>query len=387
MKNNFIQLLNQINPIIKVYEKHAQLSGEKFNIFSIIGMESDEVKTHSAFIGELLNPKGNHSLEEKPLRLFVQKVFGEEFDIDYDSSFCQKEQHIGFINENKTEGGRIDLVIRDKKKIAFVIENKIYASEQINQLLRYKNAYPEAKILYLTLEGEISKLHQNENDYKIISYKEDILNWIEICAKEAFDKPMVREILNQYAYLIRKLTNQTTNTEMKEEIQKIINDNYLESSEIYKNFEDARKSKIFQIFQDLENREIKLEDNSVWKIMIDYNSKIWDTKKYKTVLISNNENSNIFFFIKYRYSFNSPKLSKGIVHKSLELLEGFNIPINRKDNSIRTDIMDIVGRNDLVEIFQKNSTTFINSLLDEIKIYIEKHKEYYKELQILIKVS
>lgn len=387
MKNNFIQLLNQINPIIKVYEKHAQLSGEKFNIFSIIGMESDEVKTHSAFIGELLNPKGNHSLEEKPLRLFVQNVFGEEFDIDYDSSFCQKEQHIGLINENKTEGGRIDLVIRDKKKIAFVIENKIYASEQINQLLRYKNAYPEAKILYLTLEGEISKLHQNENDYKIISYKEDILNWIEICAKEAFDKPMVREILNQYAYLIRKLTNQTTNTEMKEEIQKIINDNYLESSEIYKNFEDARKSKIFQIFQDLENREIKLEDNSVWKIMIDYNSKIWDTKKYKTVLISNNENSNIFFFIKYRYSFNSPKLSKGIVHKSLELLEGFNIPINRKDNSIRTDIMDLVGRNDLVEIFQKNSTTFINSLLDEIKIYIEKHKEYYKELQILIKVS
>lgn len=387
MKDNYIQLLNQINPIVKVYEKHAQLSGEKFNIFSIIGMESDEVKTHSAFIAELLNPKGNHSLEEKPLRLFVKIVFGEEFDIDYVSSFCHKEQHIGLINENKTEGGRIDLVVRDKKKTVFVIENKIYASEQANQLMRYKNAYPQAKILYLTLEGEESKLHYNQNDYKIISYKEDILSWIEVCAKEAFDKPMVREILNQYAYLIRKLTNQTTNTEMKEEIQKIINENYLEAGEIYKNFEDARKFKIFKIFQDLENREIELEDNSIWKIMIDYNSKIWDTKKYKTVLISNKENSNIFFFIKYRYSFNSPKLSKGIVSKSLELLKDFNIPINKRDNSIRTDIMDIVGRNDLVEIFQKNSTTFVNSLLDEIKIYIEKNKEYYKELQILIKVS
>ena len=69
------QLLAQINSTIKVYEKHAELSGEKFNVFSIMGMESDEVRTHSSIIGELLNPKGSHSLGSKPLELFIKHIF------------------------------------------------------------------------------------------------------------------------------------------------------------------------------------------------------------------------------------------------------------------------------------------------------------------------
>ena len=36
-------------------EEISRLKGENFNIFSILGLESAENKTHSAFIAELLN--------------------------------------------------------------------------------------------------------------------------------------------------------------------------------------------------------------------------------------------------------------------------------------------------------------------------------------------
>ena len=54
-----LPLLNQVGSILKSYDKIAKSTGENFNIFTVMGMESNEVKTHSAIIGELLNPKGS----------------------------------------------------------------------------------------------------------------------------------------------------------------------------------------------------------------------------------------------------------------------------------------------------------------------------------------
>lgn len=236
--------LNQINTIIKLYEKHAELSGENFNIFSIMNMESDEVRTHSAIIGELLNPKGSHGLGTEPLNLFIEqiseKVKSESLDIN--SVQCFKEFYVGKINENYDEGGRIDLIVVDNNKNGFVIENKVYAGEQEKQLQRYKYAYPEAEIIFLTLFGDESK-DENSTPYTSISYENEILRWIESCAKIAYDKPMVREVLNQYAFLIKKLTNQTTNKEMSDEIIKIIKDNFEASEEIFKNFQKVLEIK------------------------------------------------------------------------------------------------------------------------------------------------
>lgn len=369
MKMNYFQLLAKINSIIKVYEKHAKLSGEKFNIFSIMGMESDEVRTHSAIIGELLNPKGNHSLGSKPLELFIEQVLkgNDDFTLDYDSSICQKEVHIGTINDDKTEGGRVDLILKDSKGVKLVIENKIYAPEQKNQLGRYKNQYPDAKILYLTLDGKDSR-EEVEFEYGRISYENHILSWLDACAKEAFDKPMVREVLNQYALLIRKLTNQTINVEMKEEIVEIISNNYQESLEIYKNFEDARRNIVSGIFENLENNQIKLDDNSVWTLKV--NNSILSPEKYKTILISNvsEEEPKCFFFISYRYS--SPKLIKGFVSKPEELEK----LIQKKSLKNSTEIMTIVGRNDFIIEF-RNNKNLIGNIVDEMKVYIKTTKK------------
>lgn len=350
MKN----FLNQINSIIKVYEKHTELSGEKFNVFSIMGMESDEVRTHSAILGELLNPNGSHSLGSKPLELFMNQILQKDnfLTFDCESLICQKEIYIGRINEDKSEGGRVDLIIFDKFGCKIVIENKIYAPEQKNQLSRYYLKYPNAKILYLTLNGGESK-EKIYFDYHRISYEDHILKWIEACAKEAFDKPMVREVLNQYAYLIRGLTNQSTNEAMSKEIVQVIKDNYKECLEIHNNFQDARISFVSNIFKELDDKKIDL-DNFAWIVKIDDSSKIWNSRNYKTILISDQEDSNIFFFIRYRYS--SPKLSKGIVTKPevLGKIKELQIAINKKDNSILSQIMEFSGRNDLIVTYQKN---------------------------------
>lgn len=381
MKN----LLNQINSIIKVYEKHTELSGEKFNVFSIMGMESDEVKTHSAILGELLNPKGSHSLGTKPLELFMNQILQENdfLTFDRESLTCQKEIYIGKINEDKSEGGRVDLIISDKSGCKIVIENKIYATEQKNQLSRYNLKYPDAKILYLTLDGSDSK-EKIDFDYHRISYEYNILEWIEACAKEAFDKPMVREVLNQYAYLIRRLTNKSTNVEMSKEIVQVIKDNYKESLEIHNNFQDARISLVSDIFEELDDKKIELQDSSNWKLKIDDSSKIWNIRNYKTILISNEEDSNIFFFIRYRYS--SPKLSKGIVTKPelLDKIKELQIAINRRDNSILSEVMKVSGRNDLIVVHQIDPLNFMTTLLEEIKSYIEDNQKYFNEIKSII---
>lgn len=273
MRYNFLQEVKRIHTF---YEKQKALSGENFNIFSIMSMESDEVFTHSSLICELLNLNGSHGLKEKPLELFVQNIIGDGFDIDFEQTISLKEEHIGKTNTEKSEGGRLDIIVKEKyvennsDKI-FVIENKIYATEQENQLYRYKNKYPKAKLLYLTLEGADSKqisIEENTNNsiYTSISYKKDILVWIEDCARLAYDKPMLREVLNQYTFLIKKLTNQTTNKEMETEVQHIIIDNLEASKEIYNNYEKTIEHLQNQLIEEL---KIKISDSlKNWNIKI-----------------------------------------------------------------------------------------------------------------------
>jgi hypothetical protein len=44
-------------------------------------MESDEVKTHSRFLAELLNPKGSHGQKDVFLKKFVERFGIIDFEI------------------------------------------------------------------------------------------------------------------------------------------------------------------------------------------------------------------------------------------------------------------------------------------------------------------
>ena len=220
-------MLSQAALLKKNYEQIAYLTGRNFNIFDVLGLSKKEVRTHSAFLAELLNPEGSHGQRDKYLSLFVDRLSLDSFEFKSEDATVYCEKHIGRLSDDGSSGGRIDLLIEDKNKQRIIIENKIYAADQPNQLLRCYKRYPEAKakLFYLTLEGDgpsAVSLGGESFPFKKISYAKDIIPWLELCIKESASLPVIRETLHQYINLIKNLTGQTMMTEKSSEIQKLI---------------------------------------------------------------------------------------------------------------------------------------------------------------------
>lgn len=201
-------LLQQVKVAIEKNNQIAEETGRLFNIFSILNMERLEVRTHSALLYELLNPKGSHFQGCTYLDVFIKEVL--EID-DFDLNNVKVER------ERNTNGlGRMDLIIENQEHL-IIIEIKIDAGEQENQLKRY-NKYgmisgKDYNIYYLTLFGYEASDYSTGNidiDYKCISFEIDILNWINKCIGVSKTPllPSIREILVQYSKLIEKITNQ-----------------------------------------------------------------------------------------------------------------------------------------------------------------------------------
>ncbi len=234
-------LLDDTSRILKDQEEKEKLKGEKFNVFSILKMESKENETHSAFLCELLNPKGSHLKGSIFLKLFLDVIKKTTTDNDTtqnshvlpnpDTAQVKVEHYIGQRNDDDKTGGRIDIYIWDAKGNSISIENKIYADDQNVQLERYCN-YNKGKnqVYYITLDGKEPTPKSKGNlitntDYYNISYKVHIQEWLDLCLKESFDTPILRETIKQYLLLIKKLTFTMSNTEEKKLFDVIIKHN------------------------------------------------------------------------------------------------------------------------------------------------------------------
>ena len=225
---------SMLNAISKLYNREKQVElrkrkeGEYFNIFNTIGLRTEEVRLHSAFIAELLNPKGSHGLEHRFLQAFLETI---GVSVDYlDFHRCSEnmvERVIGPVTD--TEGGRIDIIIEDGSH-AIIIENKIYANDQKNQMLRYNNygrkEFPNGyKLLYLTLDGHEPEMYSLENDdyeRELISYEKDIVDWLEKCYSIAEGKPLAQSVIKQYCELVKQITNSDRDTKYREELLSIM---------------------------------------------------------------------------------------------------------------------------------------------------------------------
>ena len=250
-------ILNQVSSLRRTQQKFALLSGENFNVFRILGLESREVRTHSAFLGELLNPAGSHGLGDAFLKLFIPLI---DFP-DFDTSCAQLtiEQYIGQIDAEYEQGGRIDLYLEAAGQYIF-IENKIYAGDQLKQLLRYHRHQPKARLVYLTLDGsEPTDWSTGQllpaGRHKTLSYKKDIANWLEKCRQVASAYPLVRETIVQYQHLINYLTGNTPNDFMKEEMKHLLQssqDNFVSAAALGQAFDEAREEFVTSLKQELE---------------------------------------------------------------------------------------------------------------------------------------
>lgn len=155
-------LLEKVEPIIKKARKaqdEKEKSGECFNTFKILGVQKNEVRLHSAFLSEILDPKAVHGLGDYFLKPFVKKVTKIETELDTKNAEVSVEESIGAISEDGKTGGRFDIAIKfHNPDYLILIENKIDAGDQISQLQRYnnyakKNYKDNYKILYLTVDG------------------------------------------------------------------------------------------------------------------------------------------------------------------------------------------------------------------------------------------
>lgn len=239
-------LLKDTGTLVKHQREIDLLKGENFNLFSILKMESNENKTHSAFLRELLAPDGSHLMGDKFLQLFIEKI-NYAGALDYKSTSVKVEHHVGTVDLLNKTGGRIDIYIEDSYGNTISIENKIWAGDQEAQVERYvKHNEGKNTVYYLTLNGNEpsaeSKGELTSGDHFLkLSYKEEIKNWLECCLKEAAEVPILRESIKQYIILIKKLTN-TMGSETSKKLAELIFDNYEAAEAIHSNFNSVKNN-------------------------------------------------------------------------------------------------------------------------------------------------
>lgn len=170
-----------------------------FNLFSVLRTQSDEVFLHSRFLAFLLNPLGTHNCGSLLLQTFLKTLNIEGFDTD--SARVQAEYK------------SIDIFISNSLGQAIVLENKIYASDAYEQLVRYNRlieheGYQQVTNLYLTLTGSEPAEHSKGNlDVGLISYQTDIVKWLESCLPLVARDAGLREAIFQYIELLKRLTS------------------------------------------------------------------------------------------------------------------------------------------------------------------------------------
>jgi len=199
-------------------EKTPEMSNDGFNIFQILGVETDEVKA-CRFIGALLDPKEKHGLGETPLKLFLNDVLKVSNEVDPNARIVLEDR----IKDDR----RVDIVIYNGNRV-YPIEAKIKAEDQESQLFDYYNHYFKAdenkKIYYLTPTGwkptsksiekkNIPCEHLSDKQIDCLSFKVDITTWLNRLKDSA--KAEVYGIIEQYKKVIMDMCE-------KEETKKAI---------------------------------------------------------------------------------------------------------------------------------------------------------------------
>lgn len=288
------KLFKQVSKISKEYED----TGEKFNVFSVLRLTRNEVK-HSAFIAELLNPKGKHGKGNLFLKEFIEILEAqknEKLEIKFS---VENVRQVKPEHKTKTQG-YIDILLTDNKGQKIIIENKIDAPDQPNQLWRYYSfGEQKSPLVYLTkARGEPSeqsltnKKNSNEKVPKekliLLSYR-DIVKWLEKCENIAKGQHLLYATIIQFSNSIKlSITGQTINKEMEATIiQKITEDenNMAAALEIAENISGA-KDKLLEkleetIMQSIKGDKVKNDKSVRWRV--DFN--VSDKEKIALILL------------------------------------------------------------------------------------------------------
>lgn len=203
----FLRIRTALEPLQEQAKVVFAGTAPEFNIFRTLRLAHKEVITHSPLLASLFNPDGTHAQGS----LFLQSLFDHlkaEKGIS-DLPTVTPEQYWVISTEQVTDYGNLDIVgWSSHESVRFVIENKIGAGDQPDQLPRYwswmqSSPYNVQHLFYLTPNGrKCDTAEEKKIPYTRLSYHEDIRLIIEQAITEV-DPPHVKETLKQYLDIVK----------------------------------------------------------------------------------------------------------------------------------------------------------------------------------------
>lgn len=385
----------------EIIKKYPRKKENKYNIFSILKQEEKEEGCHSRIIFNLINDCESNKLEKKFLKLFFKEVLDEEFD-EKKKYFVEREKNLG-------KYGRADLFIEDSDGKAYLIEMKINAGDQPKQLSRYnqylkKNYKDDYQIYYLTLNGyhpsSYSLKGRAEVEYIIISFVDNIYNWIEKCIEEIGENNKILKInLEQYLETLTKITNRIGEAQKMDFIKMMKEgNNFRIAQEIVNNFEEIKQGIKEEFILELRERIIKklnIEDIAKKKNLYEYINIIKFTEfyLYKEVLDIKNslltygigiDRGGFYFYIglqdKKAEEWKIAK--KDIKNKFNEITLEYNQETGTYFEYLEEEKFDISGDNFYILIDENRKEEreeLINNLIEKFKEKYELINEYFPE--------
>jgi hypothetical protein len=203
------QIAREIEKAEHARQERLKATHGRFNLFTTLLKAHDEVRLHTRYLTHLLDPKGKHDCDGLFLDLFLQEV-GLSNSLTAEACIYVKNEHC------TGDLGNIDIYMEFRSAVV-VVENKIYAGDQSKQLQRYAE-YAQTKgqdvhLFYLTLDGsdpsEQSCGSLKDGDYRLISYRGEILKWIEACLQKTYNLVNINQALQQYKAVINQLLGKT----------------------------------------------------------------------------------------------------------------------------------------------------------------------------------
>lgn len=212
----------RLAPVRARHEAYEIALAPGYNIFEVLAIRHYEARVHTPFLVNLLDPKGSHRQGDLFYRTFIRDVLREEQPFVN----CTDLEVTGEYDTGTL--GRIDILIHHRSPSqphCIIIENKIYAIDQPDQLARYdqfarqewrfdENNY---RLLYLTLwktdrpsehtmHGTMVDELFSKKILRMISYQHDILPWLQnIYSSQTLLPPVLRETLKQYLLTLKHL--------------------------------------------------------------------------------------------------------------------------------------------------------------------------------------
>lgn len=283
-------MLKQIKVLSDKLEVKKLRGNNDYNLFLALLDINDEVRLHSRFIYSLLDPNSLHYQKELFLELFIKTCDLEDFGLNLQTTKVYKEYK------------NIDIYITDGTK-HIILENKINASDQEAQVKRYietiqkeNDGKADIYVLFLSKQGrepsdyslsglkiedgKILDISSNEiAKFKAISYKKEIVEWLDSCLDEAGNLANLAAVISQYKNVIEKIYGIYKGVQMdQEKISEIIleKENYKIVSEIVNSAFDKAREKVINNFFVSVSKIIKDKLDGYWEVSI---TKA-DSKKY-----------------------------------------------------------------------------------------------------------